>query len=422
MAMPARPQQSALPSQENLLLDYVHRLERHRAGRRAVHIHVSRLRPENRRESHVRIATNAFETLVRERQGQIFSLSNSDLFFVFKTEAMDEAESALVRLRFLFSEDPLLAKDLSGEATDFLTWYNIEQDYEQILKLAQQFVHEERERRVLEEAEQAVAKFDDGPKGEDMTPGVLAKVEESLSRADLSNMMRRQSVCAIVGQAPPQPVFSELFISIADLRNTLLPDVNMVSSRWLFQHLTETLDRRMLALLNKNDDRSITGDISINLNIATLLSPEFLTFDDNVKAGMRGSIVIELQQVDIFADLGAFMFARDFTHERGYRICIDGLTQMTLPFIDRERLGADMFKIVWDPRTHRIDNKTGPEKIREIVQRNGAMRVILCRCDNQDAVDFGHKSGIQLFQGRHVENLLANEMRRRQMPGLNRQY
>ena len=212
MAMQARQQQSALPSQENLLLDYVHRLERHTAGRRAVHVHVSRLRPENRRENHVRIATNAFEGLVRERMGQIFTLSNADIFFVFKTEAMDEAESALVRVRFLFSEDPLLAKDLSGEATDFLTWYNIEQDYQKVLKLAQQFVHEERERRVLEEAEQAVSKFDDRPKGVDMTPQVLAKVEESLSRADLSNMMRRQSVCAIVGQAAPQPVFSELFI------------------------------------------------------------------------------------------------------------------------------------------------------------------------------------------------------------------
>lgn len=421
MAMQARQQQSALPSQDNLLLDYVHRLERHTAGRRAVHIHVSRLRPENRRENHVRIATNAFEGLVRERMGQIFTLSNADIFFVFKNEAMDEAESALVRVRFLFSEDPLLAKDLSGEATDFLTWYNVEQDYQKLLKLAQQFVHEERERRVLEEAEQAVSKFDDRPKGVDMTPQVLAKVEESLSRADLSNMMRRQSVCAIVGQAAPQPVFSELFISIADLRDTLLPDVNMTSSRWLFQHLTETLDRRMLSLLNKNDDRSITGDISINLNIATLLSQEFLNFDDNVKAGMRGSIVIELQQVDIFGDLGAYMFARDFTHERGYRICIDGLTQKTLPFINRERLGADMFKIVWDPRRSG-ETGAGPERIRDVVQRNGAMRVILCRCDNVEAVEFGHRSGIQLFQGRYVEELMANEMRRRQMPGLNRQY
>ncbi|MEQ9198767.1 MAG: hypothetical protein RLN80_02190, partial [Rhodospirillales bacterium] len=165
MATQPKTQQSVLPSQENLLLDYVHRLERHRAGRRAVHIHISRLRAENRRENHVRIAANSFETLIRNRMGQIFTLSNTDLFFVFKVEAMDEAESALVRIRFLFSEDSLLSKDLSGEASDFLTWYNIEQEYEQVLKLAQQFVHEERERRVLEEAEQAVAQYDDRPKG-----------------------------------------------------------------------------------------------------------------------------------------------------------------------------------------------------------------------------------------------------------------
>ena len=29
--------------------------------------------------------------------------------------------------------------------------------------------------------------------------------------------------------------------------------------------------------------------------------------------------MIELQKIDIFGDMGAFMFARDFMRERGYR-------------------------------------------------------------------------------------------------------
>ncbi len=74
------------------------------------------------------------------------------------------------------------------------------------------------------------------------------------------------------------------FISIADLRETLLPKVNLASSPWLFQQLTETLDRRVLSLLNKHDDRTVAGDVSINLNVQTLLAPEFLVFDDNIKA------------------------------------------------------------------------------------------------------------------------------------------
>ena len=32
-----------------------------------------------------------------------------------------------------------------------------------------------------------------------------------------------------------------------------------------------------------------------------------------------------------------------------YRICIDGLTYETMYLIDRERLGADVVKLIWDP-------------------------------------------------------------------------
>ena len=42
-----------LPSQENLLLDYVSRLEKHKAGRKVVHLHLSGLRPFNRRDQHI---------------------------------------------------------------------------------------------------------------------------------------------------------------------------------------------------------------------------------------------------------------------------------------------------------------------------------------------------------------------------------
>jgi hypothetical protein len=161
-----------------------------------------------------------------------------------------------------------------------------------------------------------------------------------------------------------------------------------------------------LSLLNKHDDRTVDGDISINLNVQTLLAPEFLVFDDNIKASMRGTMVLELQKVDIFADLGAFLFARDFAHDRGYRICIDGVNMESLPFVDRVRLGIDLVKIVWDSAMMEGTLPNG-EAIENYVDRCGPSRSILCRCDAQDAIDFGQSMGITLFQGRHVENLLV---------------
>jgi hypothetical protein len=397
-----------LPAGENLLLDYLHKLERHRRGRRAVIVRLSTLNALNRRENHVQIAGNSFEPLVKQLKGQVFTLSNSDLVFVFKEMALHEVENAVIKLRFMFGDDPALTDEGVGNRPRFFDWFLLERDYDALLHLAQRMASDEEQRRTQETVKpnKSIGNRRPVQRGEALSTEMLAKLEDALSGTDLANMLRRQAVCAIVGNTQPQPVFHELFVSIADLRETLLPRVNLASSPWLFQQLTETLDRRILSLLNKHDDRTVAGDISINLNVQTLLSPEFLVFDDNIKASMRGTMVLELQKVDIFADLGAFLFARDFAHDRGYRICIDGINVESLPFVDRVKLGVDLVKIVWDNSMLEgvLPNGT---TIEDYVRRCGPSRSILCRCDAQDAIDFGQSVGVTLFQGRHVESMLA---------------
>ena len=404
-----------IATQESLLLDYVHRLDSHKQGRRAVHVHLSALQPYNRREHHIRIAANTFEPLVKMHEGQLFVLKNSDLFFIYKAASQSDVETSLLKLRVLFSDDPLMGDEVqtAGDNNAFHTYYDAEKEYPKILAIARALVHageDDSPRQSDGNSKNQLQKRQE--KGEPLSPRLLGRVIQSLQRADLSNMVRRQFICALIGKATPQPLFSELFISIADLRETLMPGVNVSASKWLFQHLTETLDRRVLAMLSKTNDHSITGEISVNLNVSTLLSPEFIQFDDSLNAAMRGSVVVELQKVDIFSDLNAFLFARDFAKERGYRICIDGLTHETMPFVNREKLGADMVKLVWQPD---LEEKVGQKRIRRLVKDMQAARVILCRCDNEAAITFGQGVGINMFQGRYIENLIAEETRRREI-------
>ncbi len=411
--------QKRLPSQENLLLDYVHRLESHKQGRRAVFIHLSELRSYNRRQQHVRAAANSFETLIKTMQGQLFILKNSDLVFIYKQEAHPQTETAVQKVRFLFGDDPLL--DEESDTRAFATWYDIETDFDDILHLVQGMVDAER-RRALEVRNRMDTRSTlkaKQEKGEPMTPEVLGRVEAALIRADLSNLVRRQFVCEVDRNMIPEPVFSELFISIQDLRETLLPGVNLLSNRWLFQHLTETLDVRMLAMLAKTDTLTISGDISFNLNVSTLLLPEFQGFDDNITASRRGAMIIEMQQVDIFADLGAYLFAREFVQEKGYRVCIDGLTHQTMELIERERMGADLVKLIWHGDL--VDGgEEMSDKMRELIKRAGETNVVLCRVDSREAVDFGQSVGVSLFQGRFIENLIAEDNRRRELLRLKR--
>jgi hypothetical protein len=409
-----------LPSQEKLLLDYIHQLDLHKEGRKLVHLHLSALRPFNRREHHIRAAAEDFEPFVSALDGQLFILKNADIFFIFKQEVLPSVETVVQQTRYLFSDDPLVLEERESEV-QFSDWYDVETDYDKILHIVQDLISAatDQQRSFTNQMDTRSALKAKQEKGEPLTPEVLGRVESALTRTDLSNMVRRQYICSLSRRRVPEPAFSELFISIADLRETLLPGVNLMANRWLFQHLTETLDRCMLSMLSKTDTLTISGDISFNLNVGTLLSQEFQAFDDSFTAGRRGGMIIELQKVDIFANLGAYLFAREFIQAKGYRVCIDGLSYQAMAVIDRERLGADFVKLVWHP-----EMMDGGEEIhdhiRTMIRHNGEDRVVLCRVDNSEAVDFGQSVGITMFQGRHIEYLIAEDNRRKELLHLKR--
>lgn len=404
--------------QEYLLLDYAQRLERHRDQRRAVHVHLSRLKPQNRREHHVRIAVNTLDDFVTTHEGAVFQLGNQDLVFVVKGANLQQLDDAVMRLRYLFSEDPLAQADPDSEEGHgrFATLYNIEGQYAKFLELSERVFEEERARqkRLQQMAEQTGESFEDSRRP--LKPEQLGRLEEFLERADLSSVFRRQAVSVVHKDTPPKPIFNELFISIFDLAKTVLPEVNLAANRWLFQHLTQTLDRRVLKMLARADDRSLHSSFSINVNVATLLAPEFLDFDSSLRMGSRGTLVVELQLLDILADYDAFSFARDFVREKGYRLCLDGITPDLIRFVDRQYMGADLVKL---NAGSVFDSGGNPERRAEIakdVDRVGKGRVILARCDNETMIRTGQEMGITMFQGRYLDAVLQQMARSREKP------
>jgi hypothetical protein len=238
-------------------------------------------------------------------------------------------------------------------------------------------------------------------------PGRLSSIEAALARADLTSMMRRQTVCLLIDGEKPKPVFRELYVSIADLESKVAPGVKLAADRWLFQHLTRVLDQRMLALVAQRKDSTLGSHISLNLNVASVLSPDFLAFDGSLDPSARETIVLELQLVDILADMSAFGFARDFAKERGYSLCLDGLTYQTSPLIDRALLGIDLVKVIWSDEMTSDANEARRTAFAGMIDKTGDGRAILCRCDGEEAIRFGHEMGIALFQGIAVDSRIA---------------
>lgn len=399
-------QRSRPHNQEVLLAEYAERVRKQPAGYRAVHLHLSQLRAFNRRDHHIRIAANSLQGLVQRSGGALFVLRNNDIVATFRDIPVSEIDETVVKLRFLFGDDPLAkanaaAKDGQG---GFCTWYDLAWQHGAFMRLTQQLVHrssiadsampsEERTRGAGDEIT------------EPLTAEHLCRLESQLRSADLAPLIRRQPVCALPQETTPTPVFCELFVSINELRRMLMPAVDLSSSRWLFQHLTEMLDRRLLRVLPEIARESSMAT-SININVGTLLSPAFLQFDRKLRSMTKKTLVLELQPIDIFGDMGAYMFARDFVRDRGYRVCMDSLSHLTFPLVDRRHFGFDFEKVFWSPDIDGDFNEERRSKLAEAVQAAGATRVILAHCDSPRAVEFGQSIGITLFQGWHIDNLV----------------
>jgi hypothetical protein len=394
---------AALP--ERLLLDVVERMEATRAGRSAVHVHLSRLQQHHRRDDYLRIAMERFEAEVKLQNGRLFVLSNNDLFFVVKDMRMDLLVDAVSRLRILFTEDPLTHDEVRDDGLNFVTYYSFVEQYDalyqDLMTLYKNADQQKRERDVAQAKNKGV------PKIRPFQPGDLSKLITLLERADLTNIIRRQVACAFGPNGIPLPLFRETYVSISDLQRICTPDIDLLSDRWLFHYLTRTLDKRVLSLMTNGSGIQSDIPFSLNLNIHTLLSPEFRRFDELVPAALRGKTVIEIHNIDVFSDIGAFAFARDFVRERGYLLCLDGLTHYTMPFFDRNKLGLDLFKIYWGSEGLKNAQATYLAEIKKVLEEFGTKRTILCRCDNEDAVTIGRDLGFTQFQGRMIDKLLS---------------
>jgi hypothetical protein len=387
---------------DSLLLDYVRRLVRFRKGRRAVRVRMSRLQPRHRGPQHLRIAASTFEALIRKFDGAAFRLCNDDLMVVCKGARGDEMEDCVLRLRGMLSEDPFFS---GGEP--FCDWFDLETDYAKLLSQAEESV-EERSRFETGGGgsgdARPAARASEAPP---LEAGQLASVIGALANADLSSVLRRQPVCAVVRGVKPARLFTELYVSMDALGQAVMPTHDLRRNRWLFQELKRHLDRRVMIQLTHRRDPALGQPFSLNLNVETLVTREFLDFDATFNTATRRTIVIELQLFDVIADLGSFLFARNFLHDRGYRLCLDGGTNLNLPFFDREKLGFDLVKLQW--RTDLIEGRDGrqAEGFGRAVAAAGPERLILCHCDCEAAMDFGRALGIHMYQGRHVDRRLA---------------
>ncbi|PZP87081.1 MAG: hypothetical protein DI582_01040 [Azospirillum brasilense] len=400
------------------LIELLNIVQENRQGWQAVAFNFSKLLEHYRSEYQIKIATNLMNDLLGDRDGAIYLCEDANIYVMVRSMPKPLMDKMMFQLRYLFMDDPLSYSPDGDENPEFCALFEIEEEWDVFMALCKKrLVMRVRQNHAQQKpagpaATAAMAASGMKPMGfpraemKYFTASSLATIEATLKDTDIVGTVRRQPVVAYMPDNSVRTVFDEMYINIAALRAELGTEIDLLSNRWLFKYLTQRLDERMLDAIQKNPVRYLTNPVSLNLNVPTLLSNRFAEFDAAIKPSTKVSLVIELQIGDVLTDMSGFLLAKDTVQKLGYRVCLDGVTDLSFPQIDRKRLGFDLIKLQWNGDHARDATNEKNARVAEAIKICGSNRVILTRCDNEQAIEYGKAVGLSLFQGRYLDSLL----------------
>jgi EAL domain-containing protein (putative c-di-GMP-specific phosphodiesterase class I) len=373
----------------------------------AVYFKFHKLLEHYRSDYQIKIATNLLVDLLKQQQGGMYLFKDTGLIILGNNIPRNLLDKAIFQLRYLFMDDPLAYTPDGQENSAFCDVYDLGEDYDTVSTMARRKMLQGRETNAPAKTASAPKLSSESSRSKHYCDASnLFAIEQAIQEMDIAPVIRRQPICATVPNMSVRKVFDELYLNISHLSDMLDSNVDLLSNRWLFKYLTTVMDERVLNTLHTQHKHFMSSPISINLNIRTLMSDAFLAFDATLKPSAKVSVVLEIQASDVFEDMYAFISARDTVQKLGYRICLDGLNHHSFAMIDRELLKADLVKLHWNANIKSDIYAEDNRAVAMAVQRCGANRIILTRCDNRQAVEYGQAFGISLFQGRYLDELI----------------
>ncbi|GAC1339356.1 MAG: hypothetical protein NVSMB18_07420 [Acetobacteraceae bacterium] len=348
-------------------------------GRHAVLLRMDILPPGLSRPQHLRLARAALDPLTFADRARKHELPGGRFAVSWRGDCAPLLQKSLNSLEILLQDSPLDAPSVS----ELVARYALPEDGPALLRDAAgagAAAH-------LEVPDANTSAPPDEPLAPLDVAG-LSVLERRLAGVDMARFVRRRPVCRHAA-GRMQLAWEERLFSVSELIETVAPGWNAEADPWLFRRLTRLFDRRMLALLGHPEELRGAGPFSIGLNVASILSPEFLRFDAALLPALRGSIVLDLSPADVLSDPAAFAFARNFARTRSYRLSLKSATAALLPMLNLPSLEMDFLQLRWSPELAAMDRSALP---------TGSGRWVLGGFDDPAAITWGESVGIGLFQ------------------------
>ena len=228
---------------------------------------------------------------------EVSQVTPGDLVVICKDLRLEAANQAINKVRSMFQNDPLAEPNKPSDQDGFVTWYNLDIEYEKFWGFITELNTRVQEPEPISIDASSGCYTSDKFAGKPLDPLTLANVEDSLKRINVADLIRKQAAVVIGINGTEQILFFENFVSINDLRQQLAQGFNLASNIWLFNYLTEAIDKYLLLSFEREQFTNLSHKHSLNLKIETVMGEIFQNFDKTV-AEHAHNIIVEFQQIE----------------------------------------------------------------------------------------------------------------------------
>ncbi len=423
--MPVRKQH--LPEPEELFLDYVKRMARHRDGREVLLVHMSKLDFGNRNRHHVELVTARLGQVARKFDGRVFKLANDDIACVVREASPGVIDNVLFEVRYGFSTDALVQAEDAGDAV-FIERFDVRWDYETVEKLAKERLASLKtilsnpvsapEDKSGGDAKNSPMRADAAAPGKSpvkkkaslvamdprkrkpetrpvpdsaarMVSGPLDQwlaentVTAGGTALPLNEVIRPISICDIAHPGQP-PVGATLQVNQRDLTDTYARASGMRMAERLEGYLLEEAETSLVQLLGSLVSPNPNLRQSVCLSPQIILSPAFLLASRAWRKAGKNGTLFWFDPDDIDQETLPMPYIADFLHDMGHLVGIRGLVPGDLGSCSARLPQVDGWALKWPELDLRRTPQGEIDSLKRALGKWGAEHCFVQGINSQD--------------------------------------
>jgi hypothetical protein len=239
--------------------------------------------------------------------------------------------------------------------------------------------------------------------GQEADGAAIAAVERALAGVDISTFTRRQRVMSLEpGGANTRLLWEDRRVNLAEICERLMERPDLVLPKAYAERLLGAVDARQISSLARPQELRDMRATALPLRIESIFSAAFLRLDAAIPQSQRPKLLIAFNAVDVLAEPGQFLLARNFLQARGYRLILEASGPLAAAVLPSPRAGFSYLRLMWSDDLPA--SASGADALLRDRLANPADHVVLAGADSPAAIAWGWEAGIRLFQGRLIES------------------